>query len=62
MTMKKEYITPELEIIEIGLDDGILMSPSVELGGEEDDGFARDDYNDNTPSRPGSGNVWDQGW
>ena len=59
--MKKKYITPELEIIEIGL-DGTLMSASVELGGEEDDGFARDDYNDNTPSRPGSGNIWDQGW
>lgn len=64
MTMKKEYITPEVEIIEFGLDDGILMSPSIETGGEENDGFARDDnnYDDNTPSRPGSGNVWDQGW
>lgn len=63
MTMKKEYISPELEIIEIGLDDGILMSPSIGVDEkEEDDGFARDNYNDNTPSRPGSGNVWNQGW
>lgn len=61
--MKKKYITPELEIIEIGL-DGTLMSTSIPLGGdiEDDDVASRDNYYDNTPSRPGSGNIWDQGW
>ena len=63
MTMKKKYITPELEIIEIGLDGTLICtSTSVGMGGEENDGFARDNYDDNTPSRPGSGNVWDQDW
>ena len=62
MTMKKEYISPEVEIIEVGL-HGTLMDASVGVSDkEEDDGFARDNYDDNTPSRPGSGNVWDQSW
>lgn len=42
------------------------MSPSTDISeGVPDQGWdSRDDYdyNDNTPSRPGSGNVWDQGW
>lgn len=60
--MKKEYISPEVEIIEVGL-HGTLMDASVSVSDkEEDDGFARDNYDDNTPSRPGSGNVWDQSW
>ena len=59
--MKKEYITPELEIIEIGL-DGTLMSGSVPEKEPDQPLDSRDDYDDNTPSRPGSGNVWDQGW
>ena len=62
--MKKEYISPEVEVIEIGLKDGILNKTSITIGGdmEDDDVASRDNYDDNTPSRPGSGNVWDQGW
>lgn len=61
--MKKEYISPEVEIIEVGL-HGTLMSPSTDIPeGEDDEELgSRDDYNDNTPTRPGSGNVWNQGW
>ena len=59
--MKKEYISPEVEIIEVGL-HGTLMSPSVSETDPDKPLDSRDDYDDSTPSRPGSGNVWDQGW
>lgn len=61
--MKKEYISPDVEVIEIGL-DGTLICTSIPIGGdiEDDDVASRDNYDDNTPSRPGSGNVWDQSW
>lgn len=64
--MKKEYISPEVKILEFGLDDGILTSTSgdTSVGRGPDDGIldSRDNYDDNTPTRPGSGNIWDQGW
>lgn len=64
--MKKKYITPELEIIEIGL-DGVILSMSNDgedsidpnpPGSDVEDPFGGRDVN----SRPGSGNIWDQGW
>ena len=63
MTMKKEYITPEVEVIELA-SCTVLASSATEVPGKEDDLplDSRDDYYDNTPSRPGSGNIWDQGW
>lgn len=64
--MKKKYITPELEVIEIGL-DGIMLCMSNDgedvvtpepPGPDVEDPFGGRDVN----SRPGSGNVWNQGW
>lgn len=64
--MKKKYITPELEVIEIGL-DGIMLCMSNDgedvvtpdpPGPDVEDPFGGRDVN----SRPGSGNVWDQNW
>lgn len=61
MTMKKKYISPEVEVIEMGLDDGILNSVSNMPGSDEEtDDFSREDYH--RPNRPSSGNIWDQGW
>ena len=59
--MKKEYISPEVEVIEMSYCSNILSS-SLPEGGDDEELGSRDDYNDNTPSRPGSGNVWDQSW
>lgn len=64
--MKKEYIKPECYIVKVGL-ESMLASSDNEVGGGgelgDGEGFdSRDDYYDKTPSRPGSGNIWDQGW
>lgn len=63
--MKKEYIKPECYIVKVGLESMLASSPDDELegGGELGDGEgwdSREDYH--RPSRPGSGNIWDQGW
>lgn len=63
-TMKKEYIKPEMDVIEVGINTILCMSedvvnpnpPEPGTGGENPFG-GREDY-----TRPGSGNVWDQGW
>lgn len=63
--MKKEYISPEVEIIEVGLHGAILSMSEVTTdptpGGEGD--FAREDneYDYGNKKRPGS-NPWDQNW
>ena len=66
MTMKKEYLSPEVEIIEVGLHDAILLVTSSnetttnpnQPGPDEEAPFGGRDVN----SRPGSGNVWNEGW
>ena len=60
--MKKEYITPEVEVVDV-LGCSIIAN-SLGEGDSNKEWDSRDDYdyNDNTPTRPGSGNVWDQGW
>lgn len=60
--MKKEYITPEVEVIELASCTVLLASSDLTEIEPDRPLDSRDDYNDNTPSRPGSGNVWDQGW
>ena len=66
MTMKKEYISPEVEVIDIAIKCTILIGSEIGDGdanvgeGEQDEFDSRYNYPDN--SRPGSGNVWDQGW
>lgn len=61
--MKKEYITPEVEVIELASCTVLASSDTdVPVGGDTGGSDSRDDYYDNTPSRPGSGNIWDQGW
>ena len=63
--MKKEYIKPECYIVKVGL-ESMLASSDTEVGGdggELGDGEewdSREDYH--RPSRPGSTNIWDQGW
>lgn len=61
--MKKEYISPEVKIMEFGLDDGIFLCASTSLGGPEEDGYAREynEYDSGNKKSPGS-NLWDQSW
>lgn len=64
--MKKEYIRPEQEVLIIDTKASILLITSNEneggISGEE--GEAGDDElpGRNDFSRPGSGNVWNEGW
>jgi hypothetical protein len=58
--MKKNYVTPEIEIIEVASCTMLAASTDVPVGGETEGSDAREDNNDN--SRPGSGNIWDQAW
>lgn len=61
--MKKEYIKPECYIVKVGLESMLAASDSdITEGGENLPLDSREDYYDNTPSRPGSTNIWDQGW
>lgn len=64
MTMKKEYVKPEMNVIEFGMNTILCTSAPTDLptGPDDEESLSRDDYYDNTPSRPGSGNIWDQGW
>lgn len=63
MFMKKKYVSPQVDVIKLELDSMLLAESNTNPDeGYEGDFGSRDDYNDNTPSRPGSGNVWDQGW
>ena len=62
MTMKKEYISPEVEVIEMSY-CSIISSSIPEVGDNEELGSRenyREDYH--RPNRPGSTNIWDQGW
>lgn len=63
MTMKKEYITPVINVVEINV-EGMLLSGSTTVDPNEPviprGSNEYRDYEDS--SRPGSGNVWDQGW
>lgn len=63
MFMKKKYVSPQVDVIKLDLDSTLLAESNTnpEPGGEGDFG-SREDYYDNTPSRPGSTNIWDQGW
>lgn len=62
--MKKEYIKPECYIVKVGLESMLASSDKEVGGGGElggDEGWdSREDYH--RPSRPGSTNIWDQGW
>ena len=61
--MKKESIKPECYVVEV--ERAIMLATSSEDnevggGGElEGDWASREDYR---PNRPGSTNIWDQGW
>ena len=58
--MKKEYIKPECYIVKVGLESMLAASDMEVLPPDHEyDDFAREDY---TPNRPGSTNIWDQGW
>lgn len=59
--MKKEYIKPECYIVKVGL-ESMLAASDINEGEENLPLDSREDYYDNTPSRPGSTNIWDQGW
>lgn len=59
--MKKEYISPELVSVEI-IGSINLLSNSVDQRPDDQPLDSRDNYDDNTPTRPGFGNVWDQSW
>jgi hypothetical protein len=57
--MKKEYITPYLEVIKV--QSVTMLASSVPVGddtGDTDGALGREEQS-NTPSRPG---IWEQGW
>ena len=58
--MKKTYITPEVEAIEVQIEAIIALSTQGDqiTDGNKDD-FEPLGREDNTPSRPG---IWEQGW
>lgn len=63
MFMKKKYVSPQVDVIKLDLDSTLLAESDVNQGeGNDGDFGSREDYYDNTPSRPGSTNIWDQGW
>ncbi|MBO5675502.1 MAG: hypothetical protein J6S07_04150 [Bacteroidaceae bacterium] len=57
--MKKMYITPEVEAIEVQIEAIIALSTQdTEIGSDNKDDFENLGREDN-PSRP---NIWEQGW
>ena len=61
--MKKNYITPEVEVIKVAAvsmlaTSGEDVTDQNPPGSDVEDPFGGRDVN----SRPGSGNVWDQSW
>lgn len=61
MFMKKKYVSPQVDVIKLDLDSTLLAeSQTVEEEGGDGDFGSREDYH--RPSRPGSTNIWDQGW
>ncbi len=60
--MKKTYITPQANVIEMVLNEQVLTG-SVLIGEGDLDGneaWSREDYN--TDDRHNKPNVWDQAW
>lgn len=63
MFMKKKYVSPQVDVIKLDLDSTLLAESDINQGeGNEGDFGSREYYDNHTPSRPGSTNIWDQGW
>lgn len=64
--MKRKYIRPEVEVIDIATKCTILTGSEIGDGDSIVDDEEKDEfdsrYNHPGNSRPGSGNIWDQGW
>ena len=56
--MKKKYVSPEVEKINVHL-DGMLMDMSFT---EEPGEPAANEYREVEGEKRGSGNIWDQAW
>ena len=57
--MKKTYIAPEVEIVNVNSVSMLASSPGISNEGSVGDGEELSREDPTTPSRP---NLWEQGW